>query len=332
MTRRSNDGAATLRELLAAESGFDTDYGSGLSNHRAMALQALHRLGADAARLRAFASRYERQLRPAPPAQTWPAGDAWSSRLGQPDAWPAYRDLFAQWLDNEAAGDLLQQVLPRLLQGVAGAAFHGVIRTAHAVVAAQRGELADALAYWATRWAPLGRELPGTEPVTDDPEAPLRRLARVHSGSAMLMPGLRAAAAAPGFDALAASLAIGPRTVPTLARLAAQAYAASGNFGVLHLVTSALAVQELLAFVDPDDEAALMAARAAYWRAFLATVAAAGIEARAAPAPRPWPALRAAAIAHDDEHVIKLVDACVQWQAREPGGPWAAAATRALAA
>lgn len=321
-----------LKALLDAEAGFDIEYGSGLSNHRAMTLQALARLGADAARLQAWAATYERQLRPAPAPQAWPAGDAWFALLGQREAWPLHRDLFAQWLDNEAAGDVLQQVLPRLMQGVAGAAFHGVIRTAHAVAAAHRGELADALAYWASCWTPLGAEAPDTTPSTGDPEAVLRQLARVRVDSTLLMPGLRAAASVPGFDALAASLATGPGTVPVLARLAAKAYAASGNFGVLHLLTSALAVQELLPFIDPDDEAALAAARAAYWRAFMATVAAAGIELLPPVAARPWPALRAAAIGHDDEHVIKLVDAAVQWQARDPAGPWAAAAARALAA
>jgi hypothetical protein len=39
----------------------------------------------------------------------------------------------------------------------------------------------------------------------------------------------------------------------------------------------------------------------------------------------------AEAIAQDDDHVIKLVDACVQHAARDPDGPWQAAATRALA-
>jgi len=320
-----------LKTLLDAEGGFDVEYGGGLANHRAMTLQALARMGADAARLQAWAASYERQLRPAPAYQPWPAGDAWFAALGQRDAWPIYRDLFAQWLDNEAAGDVLQQVLPRLLLGVAGAAFHGVIRTAHAVAAAHRAELADALAYWATRWTPLGADSPDATPSTRDPEAVLRQLARVPVDSPMLMPGLRAAAAVPGFDALAASLATDAGTVPALARLAAKAYAASGNFSVLHLLTSALAVQDLLPFVDPDDETALAAARAAYWRAFMATVAAAQIELLPPVAARPWPALRAGAIGHADEHVIKLVDAAVQWQARDPAGPWAAAAERALA-
>jgi hypothetical protein len=52
---------------------------------------------------------------------------------------------------------------------------------------------------------------------------------------------------------------------------------------------------------------------------------------QAPPSPQPWPALRREALRHSDAHVVKLVDACAQWQQRDPdGGPWAAAATRAL--
>jgi hypothetical protein len=258
-------------------------------------------------------------------------GDAWFSRLGERAAWPAYRDLFAQWLEHEAAGDVLQQVLPRLLQGSAGGAFHGLIRTAHAVAAAHRGELADALATWAACWAPLGQPRPDIAPRTRDPQAVLRQLAVVRSGSRSLVAAQRAAAAAPGFDALAATLQLDSASVPQLAGLAAMAYAATADFGVLHLVTSALALEELLPFVDPDDGEALSAARAAWWRGFMATVSAAGLVPGPVPPARPWPALVATALASDDAHTVKLVDACVQWQARAPGaGPWAAAAERAL--
>ncbi len=328
---RSADVAATLRRLLDAQAAWDVDDTRGFSVHRPMVLHALVRMGADAARLERAAREAEVHLKPAPPAQAWPAGDPWFSLLGRADAWPAHRDLFTQWLDQEAAGDVLQQVLPRLLLGVGGAAFHGVIRTAHAVGLAHRGELADALAYWATRWAPIGELRSPAGPTTDDPEDVLRQLTVVRTGSPMLAPRIRAAATAPGFDDLAASLRLDARTVPTLARLAAKAYAASGDFGVLHLVTGALAVEELLPFVDPDDEDSLTAARAAFWRAFMATVSAAGLVPQPPPAAPAWPRLRAGAIASDDDHVIKLVDACAQWQAREPGGPWAEAAARALA-
>jgi hypothetical protein len=130
--------SAALAALLDEGACFDAEYRGGLSNHLPMALQALQALGADAARLQAFAQRYSRRLQPARPAEAWPAGEPWAARLGDPAAWPAYRDLFAQWLAYEDAGDVLRQVLPLLMQGCGAAAFHGLIRTASAVQATHR--------------------------------------------------------------------------------------------------------------------------------------------------------------------------------------------------
>ena len=320
-----------LQRLLDAEAGFAPGFGAGLANHRPMALHALARLGADDARLEAFARRYEPRLAAAEPPQPWPAGMAWADRLGQPEAWPLYRDLFAQWLYHESPGEMLPQVLPRLMLGAGGAGFHGLILTAHAVAAGHRAELRDALAAWAACWLPLGQAQPDARPTTDDPEVLLRKLPAVGAGSGLIVDGLRAAAQARGFDALCARLALGPGTLPQLARLAAKAYAASGNFAVLHLVTSALAMHELMRFLDPEEPEKAQAALAAYWRAFAATVSSAGIVPLPPLSPPPWAQLVQAACASDDDHAIKRVDACVQWHAVDPDGPWQAAAARALA-
>ena len=180
-------------------------------------------------------------------------------------------------------------------------------------------------------WLPLGQARPDAQPTTDDPEVLLRQLRVVRAGSGLIVDGLQAAAQARGFDALCARLALGPGTLPQLARLAAKAYAASGNFAVLHLVTSALAMHELTRFLDPEEPEKAQAALAAYWRAFAATVSSAGIVPRPALAPPPWAQLVQAACASDDDHAIKLVDACGQGRATAPAGPWQAAPARARA-
>ena len=105
----------TLRQLLDQGMRFDAEYGAGLSNHLPMALIALQRLGASEARLEAFATRYACRLEPAPPAEPWPAGDAWKGRFGERGAWPAYRSLFAEWLAYEEAEAILAQALPGVL-------------------------------------------------------------------------------------------------------------------------------------------------------------------------------------------------------------------------
>jgi Questin oxidase-like len=145
-----------LRTQLVAAARWDAEYGAGLSNHLPMALTALARLGASDERLAAFAQRYVERLHKMPPLEAWPAGEAWRARLGQPRAWPAYRQLWRDWIDNEGAADVLGQALPGLMPGVAAAAFHGPIRVAYALAANHADELADALAYWSCRWFECG--------------------------------------------------------------------------------------------------------------------------------------------------------------------------------
>ena len=318
------EGMKDLIELIDDGAAFDAEYAGGLSNHRSMALLALARLGASETRLNNFAQAYAVRLQPAPPHQPWPAGDAWAPRLGQRDAWPAYRDLFLHWLITENAGDVLRQVLPTLMRGCGGAAFHGLIRTAYAVAATHRRELADALAYWASRWLDLGDGAAIGR--GDEPQTVLRRLQVVHSPADLIFQRMQAAALTPHFRATAAQLRVHAGTLPRLAALAAQAYAASGNFTALHLVTSAHAMRVLLPFVDEP-----LPALRAYWRAYAAAVCVSGLHAGVAPAPRPWPELVAAAVASNDDHLVKLVDSCHAEHAAYAGaGAWQQAATRAV--
>lgn len=327
MTTRTEAAAtAMLQRWLDAGADHDAEYAGELSNHLPMALLALQRLGADAGRVQAFAAAYAQRLRPAPAAQAWVAGDAWASRLGEPAAWSAYRDLFAAWLQHEDAGEVLGAALPRLMAGCGGAAFHGLIRTAYAVQSAHRRELADALAYWACRWADSG---PDEAAATQDADAAavLRRLplpSRPPAGR-LISQRMAQVQAQPGFAAATARLQVDDGTLERLARGAAELYAASGNFTVLHLLTSAHALRVLLPFIDEP----LPAVRA-YWRAFAAAWAASGARDMGALPPQPWTRITAFARASDDDHVIKLVYSCREQEAAYGGAPWRQAASRVL--
>jgi len=315
----------SLLQWLDAGAGFAPEYAGGLSNHLPMALVALKRLGASDARLQTFADGYATRLQPAPAAQPWPAGDPWAGRLGDPAAWPAYRSLFADWLAHEGGAAVLEQVLPQLMPGCGAAAFHGLIRTAYALQAGHAGELADGLAYWACRHLPLGT-LPTRAGRHSNPVPLLRRLQAVPSDRALIFERMAAAAASPQVQATVAGLAIGPDTLARLARLSAQAYAGSGNFTALHLVTSAHAMRVLLPLADDP----LVALRW-YWQAWVAAVAAAGLQALPPVPLRPWSAIVAAALASDDDHLIKLVDSCRAEEAAYGGTDWQQAASRAVA-
>lgn len=322
----------SLRQLLDRGAQYDAEYSRNLSSHLPMALVALARLGADEAGLSAFAERYATRLRPAPAAEPWPAGDAWAGRLGDPRAWPAYRSLFNDWLDHEGAPAMLPQVLPVLFRGVGAAAFHGLIRTAYAVSAGHSHELADALAYWACRWFALGEApLAGTE---GDPANVLARLDIAKPKRPLIAERMALVAEQPGFARVAATLRIDPEsTLAQLATLAARLYAASDNFTVLHLVTSAHAMRELLPWIEPEE---VPEALGHYWLAYAAGHAASGLsDTDRSSLPRaaikPWPALVARALASDDDHLIKLVHSCREQERVYAGPVWREAASRAVA-
>jgi Questin oxidase-like len=315
----------TLMALLNDGARFAPEFGGGMSNHLPMALLALQRLGASEARLSAYAAGYSQRLDPAPPAATWPAGDPWRERLGDRAAWPAYRQFFAEWLVVEEASSVLGQVLPHLLQGSGGSAFHGLIRCAYAVQSAHLAELADALAYWAVCWhhiGPQGEPVAGQQPVL----ATLAAVPRVKSDAFSISRQMRAVAGHSDFDATVASALIDEHSLPLLAQHAAELYAGSGNFVVLHLVTGCHALRTLLPFVDEP----LQAVRS-FWFAYAAGHAAADVVAGATPAPLPWAAIIDRAIDDDDEHVIKLVDSCREHERAYGGEAWRVAATRAVA-
>jgi hypothetical protein len=324
--------APSLRERLQAARRFDAEYASGLSNHLPMALVALARLGADDDRLRAFEAVYAKRLHAAPPIEPWPAGDPWKQGLGDPRAWPAYRDLFAQWIEAESAAEVLGHVLPGLMQGVGAAAFHGPIRVAYAITANHAGELADALAYWACRWFECGERLVVARGARQDPLPALEALRSIRIPDLPLIAlAMAAVGAHADFLPLASRLAVDERTtLPRLAQLAAERFVAIGGFTTLHLVTSAHAMHVLLPWLDADDRATALAH---YVQAFAAGWATLPQGAQAPPeaAPLPWPELVARAIESDNDHVIKLVDACRELERSDGGAVWAQAATRVVA-
>lgn len=328
---------ATLLHWLDAGAGYDAEYSDGLSSHLPMAAMALHRLGAPPQRLHAWAEAYATRLQPAPNPQDWPSGDAWAAHLGRRGAWPMYRSLFTQWLQQEGAGDVLEAVLPRLIEGCAGAAFHGLIRTAYAMQSAHRQELADALAHWAATWLALDAPMAAPSDGCDsDPAAVLRRLPLppLPVAGRLIAERVAVVAAWPGFGDAAAQLRVDDKTLERLARGAAELYAASGNFTVLHLLTSAHALRVVLPVLD--DPQARLAAVAAYWRAFAAAWAASSARSQGAAPLQPWARIVATAVAADDDHSAKLVDSCREQQkaygAGQGGDVWRRAASRVVQA
>lgn len=318
-----------LHRLLDANLALPPEYANQLTNHLPMALHALAELGADAVRMQQFFDRYVRRFEGRMAEPDAPAADDWLALRGQPNAFAPLRAAFAAALARDGRDTVLRAALPALLPGVAAAAFHGAIRTAHAVEAEHEGELSCALAYWAWRWQPLDAVLQG-------PALPLdgwcERLVAAglscsFDGSLISLRMDSAARSAP-YRELAGSLPSTPDLPQRLFAFAAQRYADTRNFTVLHMVTAMRALRVLLPWVV-DTDAALREVVSAFAAAYLS----AGIRPTtwpAAPA-MDWLAIVRKAVASDDEHVIKLVHACHGAAQQNMPGPFFEAAARAVA-
>ena len=322
----------TLQALLDEQLTLPPEYRNGLSSHLPMALHALHALGAGPERLRAFYGSYATRFqgRHAAPLAAPPAD--WLALRGQIGAFPALQAHFARAIAQDGADQTLRAAVPALMPGAAAAALHGPIRTAHAVEAGHPGEMAAALAYWAASWSPL----PGVPAATGGEQFDrwTERLQRAgdqwQPGPGLISAGMRLAATTKAWQELVAAPTLPPDPLAALARFAADRYAATRNFTVLHLVTGCRALKVLAPWCDAQAPAHAL-------RAYVAAYLASGVGSRHTQprrAPPDWPTLRAGAMASDDDHIVKLVHAATDWAARCGGddGPWRAAAATALAA
>jgi hypothetical protein len=308
-----NTAPHALHTLLDRSVALPPEYGRGLTTHLPMALQALDALGATSAQMARFFVTYSARFGAA-------ADDA---------PFHARRIAFGERIAAQGADAVVAQALPGLWPGAAGAAFHGLIRTAHAVQAGHAGELAAALAYWSLNAAAVPEVATSPTPLpfaqwSDE----LETAALATRGAARLISArIAQAVQSPAYARLAAALASEDTTLEKLSGWAASLYARSGNFTVLHLVTGLRAARVLLArWPAPESTTAALV------RAVTAAALASNLATRDSRVPlRSWAEVREAALVSDDDHVIKLVHACIDDAAVYGEGERLAAASRVLA-
>lgn len=263
-----------------------------LYTHLPMAVVALEEMGARAGRIESWAADYVK---------------ANELQLAGPDELAARKPWYER-ITTEGRDAVLRAALPKLVEGVGAAAFHAAIRAAYAVDRNNDVELAAALETWDRE--SLAIPAPAktrTVPVEKALEALAASEIRVDSRG-LITTRMQTVANDRRLAAVAQNV---PRStdIDALALAAAVAFAESGDFTALHVMTGTHAVRVLAKYL-PDAEAAMPA----IWRAYAAAALVAGtvpsltparLESLRAEAPGGWEELLAAAIAHDDEHVIK---------------------------
>ena len=137
------------------------EYGNGFSNHGPMAAEALLALGREDAII-SWVQKYRKRLPAYPESHDIIDRERYLEAMGDIRRFADWTLFFEKELGTQPWGSVLNTWVPRLMQGMIGAAFHGIIRTGHAVrnlVNEETGqrlrELAEGLAYWASRYQTL---------------------------------------------------------------------------------------------------------------------------------------------------------------------------------
>jgi hypothetical protein len=327
---------AALATLLDEELCFDATTSDHLSNHLPMALVALQRLGGSDDRLAAFAQHYRNRLAPVDETVPIASFEEWRAARGRHGTYGAARGYLVACVERDGVDATVRRHLAELVDGLSGAAFHGLIRLAYALESASPARVAAGLAYLTEVHQPLGAR-GRTSPLTDDPLVALDRLSRLGELHGVEVRGnigqrMRAVARHPAFAGVVDWLAIDESTPRKLTEAATALYAMTDDFTALHGLTASHAVAVVSGYVD--DHAELCA----WWfQALAAAYVTIGAPRLREPAdalgpwlaaPRRWDDVAAAATTSDDEHVVKLVYSAHSLDAVVPNPLLLAAAAR----
>ena len=308
----------TLLRLLEQGQAFSCEWRvpigqPGLASHLPMVLIALEGLGATSERLGEFYDSYTPLLRPLETDEPGYTHSNWTAGLGDSrgNAW--WIQFFGDELQSQGLEKTLRTYLPKLMEGVAGSAFHPLIRLGYALDIGFEEECIHALAAWAYAWAPLAPIRLGTGRATPcevlEQIAQTPGLVQVVDDDGLITPQIEIARLLEGFDEVVEDVDGGELTLDNLADAAGQFYLASGgDFTALHCVTAVHALRYVLPFVDDPGTAVQWV-----WPAFCGAFISRGsprLDWTLPEASPSWDTICQDALSSQDNHLIKMVYSC----------------------
>ncbi|MFF5483090.1 questin oxidase family protein [Streptomyces sp. NPDC012935] len=286
-----------------------------LSNHAPMVVEALAAHG-HAGAVHRWVDLYRDKLEDFPDRVAPVTDDNWRAALGDPRRITDWTDHYSRVLAERGWRSVLAEWWPRLLPGLYGGATHTVIRVGHAVRALESGEnaprlteLGHALGYWAARHQPVTGvvPLPGAPTAT----AALDAVPAIEAGHLGFRDRLSAVRRLPAWADDVTDPETARERLTELVHAATHRYATHGHGEPTMLVHAATAPNAVLRTLDslPRDQW-VPSLRAAWTASAAVTAMYAPAEAVAyTPAARlTREEVMERALAHGDEHVIKLTD------------------------
>jgi hypothetical protein len=353
LARSGASKTETMRGVEAMEAALERlaktgpEYHGRLANHGPMAAEALVVLDRPDAVV-PWVDFYRPRLHEHPTGTRAIDPRQWREALGEGSRVGDWIVFFGRALDERPWRAVLTEWVPRLSPGIIAAAFHGVIRTAHAVrsldaceTPARRRELAEGLAYWAATY----NELPESKPRAPSRRKPSEAIAQVQAVPAekrqsygnivdRLKP-LDTFAPFAGVADLVDATGDSSTFISNLTETFAAAYLVNVPKGgsvitYLHGVTGPSAMRLLLPHLDAPVRAEMLRYG---WQGAAGVYAASGGEPGTLPASEPggtFDDLIDRAIATRDEHAIKFTEACRREHALNPKPVYLAAARDAV--
>lgn len=310
------DTTGTLDEALQRLHGSGPERLGRLTNHAPMAVEALaaHGQGRSVHR---WLDLYARKLEEFP-SGVEPVTDAnWRSALGDPRRVGDWIGYFEREIAERPWREVLTQWWPRLLPGMYGGSTHPVIRVGHAVRTLLAGEsteprlaeLAHGLGYWAARHRPLADLdlLPGA----DSAAAALDAVTPIAARDGGFPTRLGRVTGLPVWAATVTDPSEVRRRLAELVRAATHRYATHGHGEETMLVHAATAPNAVLRTLPALPHALWVPSLRAAWTASAAVTAMYAPDAPVAytaPGTFTPEEVFERALAHGDEHVIKLTD------------------------
>lgn len=322
-TSGANDG--TLDEALTRLHTSGPERLGRLTNHAPMAAESLAAHGHDRA-VHRWLDDYAHKLEDFP-ARHEPVTDTnWRAALGEPRRAADWIDYFTRELSADSGRpwqDVLTEWWPRLLPGLYGGSTHPVIRVGHAVRTLlgqgengpRRTELAHGLGYWAAVHHPLPG--PAVTGRYAEPGAALDAVRPIAVRNGEFPDRLAQVAALPAWRPAAQEMDRGPdpetarEKLTELVRAATHRYATHGHGEYTMLVHAATAPNAVLRTLPALPRVLWVPSLSAAWSAAAAVTA---MYLPDEPVPFAGPGtltpeeVFARALAHGDEHVIKLAD------------------------
>lgn len=331
------NSSEAMEDALAILAPTGPEYAGRLANHGPMAAQALVALDRPDAVV-PWVESYKKRLL-AHPGGTRPVDPkSWREALGDNDRVGDWIVYFRGELQERPWKMVLAEWTARFSPGVVAAAFHGAIRTAHAVrsleaqeTKARVAELAEGLGYWAATYNALPESAtPAKPPAGRKPSAAIAAVPMLPKDKQISYGNITdRLSPLDGFtpflgvaDAVDASGDPGA-FMSDLTETFAMVYLASATRGTvitfLHGVTGPAAVRTLLPYVSPEEQHRLLRYT---WQACASFSSSAG--GKTAPPPASGTKLPSReelterAIATGDEHSIKFTEACFREYALNP--------------